>query len=80
VPALQRRGMALGALCMAACVISLDTTIVNVALPSLVRQLHASTTDLQWVVDAYSLVFTALILAAGSQRPAGTQGNVDRIG
>jgi EmrB/QacA subfamily drug resistance transporter len=66
VPALQRRGSALAALCMAAFVISLDTTIVNVTLPSLVRQLHASTTDLQWVVDAYSLVFTALILAAGS--------------
>jgi EmrB/QacA subfamily drug resistance transporter len=66
VPAAQRRGLALAALCMAAFVISLDTTIVNVALPSLVRQLHASTTDLQWVVDAYSLVFTTLILAAGS--------------
>jgi MFS family permease len=51
---------------MAAFVISLDTTIVNVALPSLVRELRASTTDLQWVVDAYSLVFAALILAAGS--------------
>jgi EmrB/QacA subfamily drug resistance transporter len=62
----QRRGAALVALCLAAFVISLDTTIVNVALPSLVRQLHASITDLQWVVDAYSLVFAALILAAGS--------------
>lgn len=66
MPAARRRGLALAALCMAAFVISLDTTIVNVALPSLVRQLHASTTDLQWVVDAYSLVFTSLILAAGS--------------
>jgi EmrB/QacA subfamily drug resistance transporter len=63
---LQRRHLALATLCMAAFVISLDTTIVNVALPSLVRQLDASTTDLQWVVDAYSLVFAALILAAGS--------------
>jgi MFS family permease len=62
----HRRGLALAALCLAAFVISLDTTIVNVALPSLVRQLHASITDLQWVVDAYSLVFAALILAAGS--------------
>lgn len=61
-----RRGLALAALCTAALVISLDTTIVNVALPSLVRQLHASTTNLQWVVDAYSLVFAALILTAGS--------------
>ena len=66
MPVRQRRGLALLALCMAAFVISLDITIVNVALPSLVRQLHASTTDLQWVVDAYSLVFAALILAAGS--------------
>ena len=66
MPVPNRRGSALAALCMAAFVISSDTTIVNVALPSLVHQLHASTTDLQWVVDAYSLVFTALILAAGS--------------
>jgi EmrB/QacA subfamily drug resistance transporter len=65
-PPSNRRGLALATLCMAAFVISLDTTIVNVALPSLVRQLRASITDLQWVVDAYSLVFAALILAAGS--------------
>jgi EmrB/QacA subfamily drug resistance transporter len=62
----HRRGLALAALCLAAFVISLDTTIVNVTLPGLVRQLHASITDLQWVVDAYSLVFAALILTAGS--------------
>ncbi len=62
----RRRSLALAALCMAAFVISLDTTIVNVTLPSLVRELHASTSNLQWVVDAYSLVFAALILAAGS--------------
>jgi hypothetical protein len=48
--ALQRQGLALAALCMVAFVISLDTPIVNVALPSLVRQLHAPTTDLQRVV------------------------------
>src|SRR6266568_768797 len=66
IRALARRGLALAALCLAALVISLDTTIVNVTLPSLVRELHATTTNLQWVVDAYSLVFAALILAAGS--------------
>ncbi|HEX6476614.1 MAG TPA: DHA2 family efflux MFS transporter permease subunit [Acidimicrobiales bacterium] len=54
------------ALLLATFIINLDTTIVNVALPSLVRQLGASTTDLQWVVDAYNLVFAALVLAAGS--------------
>src|SRR5262249_16231688 len=54
------------ALCLAVFTINLDTTIVNVALPTLVRELHASTRQLQWIVDAYSLVFAALVLAAGS--------------
>ncbi len=54
------------ALAMAAFIISLDVTIVNVALPTLVRTLGASTTQLQWVVDAYSLVFAAFVLASGS--------------
>src|SRR5438105_8383262 len=53
-------------LCLAALIINIDVTIVNVALPSLVRQLGATTTSLQWVVDAYTLVFAALILAAAS--------------
>jgi EmrB/QacA subfamily drug resistance transporter len=53
-------------LCLAAFVISLDVTIVNVALPTLVRRLGASSTGLQWVVDAYNLVFAAAVLAAGS--------------
>src|SRR5258708_37174527 len=61
----QRRGLILLALCLAALIINIDITIVNVALPSLVRQLGATTTNLQWVVDAYNLVFAALILAAG---------------
>jgi EmrB/QacA subfamily drug resistance transporter len=61
-----RRGVALTILCLAALTISLDTTIVNIALPSLVRQLHASTRELQWVVDAYTLTFASFVLAAGS--------------
>jgi EmrB/QacA subfamily drug resistance transporter len=60
------RGLVLLALCSAALIINIDVTIVNVTLPSLVRQLGASTSSLQWVVDAYTLVFAALILAAGS--------------
>src|SRR5262249_11384772 len=63
---LSRRGVALAVLCLAAFIINLDTTIVNIALPSLVRQLDASTLELQWVVDAYTLTFAALVLAAGS--------------
>src|SRR5512132_3103200 len=46
--------------------INLDTTIVNVALPPLVRELHASTIQLEWVVDAYNLMFAAFVLAAGN--------------
>src|SRR2546425_1503457 len=62
----SRKGLILFALCLAALIINIDVTIVNVTLPSLVRELDATTTDLQWVVDAYTLVFAALILAAGS--------------
>src|SRR5216683_2925366 len=62
----RKKGLILFALCSAALIINIDVTIVNVTLPSLVRQLGATTTNLQWVVDAYTLVFAALILAAGS--------------
>src|ERR1700677_326885 len=63
---MNRRPLILFAPCLAAFVISVDVTIVNVALPTLVREVGASSTQLQWIVDAYSLVFAALVLAAGS--------------
>src|ERR1017187_4984784 len=63
---MRSRPLILASLLLAAFAINLDTTIVNVALPTLVRELHASNTQLQWVVDAYNLVFAALLLAAGS--------------
>jgi EmrB/QacA subfamily drug resistance transporter len=63
---MQRRAFVLPALLLAAFAINLDTTIVNVALPTLVRELHATNTQLQWIVDAYNLVFAAFLLAAGS--------------
>src|SRR5512133_4313115 len=56
----------LASLVLAAFAINLDTTIVNVALPTLVRELHASTVQLEWIVDAYNLMFAALVLAAGN--------------
>ena len=62
----KHRGAALAVLCAAVFCINVDSTIVNIALPALVRQLGASTRDLQWVVDAYNLTFAALVLAAGS--------------
>jgi MFS family permease len=63
---MRRRSLILVSLLLAAFLINLDTTIVNVALPTLVRELHASTSQLQWIVDAYNLVFAAFVLAAGS--------------
>ena len=63
---MSRKPLILLALLLAAFAINLDTTIVNVALPTLARELHASNTQLQWVVDAYNLVFAALLLASGS--------------
>ena len=66
MPTMPRRQLILPSLLLASFAINLDVTIVNVALPSLVRELHTSTSDLQWIVDAYSLVFAALVLAAGS--------------
>ncbi|BBX72608.1 MFS transporter [Mycobacterium shinjukuense] len=47
-------------------VISVDATIVNVALPTLSRELNADTAQLQWIVDAYTLVMSGLLLSAGS--------------
>lgn len=59
-------GFVLAVLCVCVLVINMDAMIVNVALPSLVEQLHSSTRELQWVADAYNLTFAALVLAAGS--------------
>jgi EmrB/QacA subfamily drug resistance transporter len=63
---MNRKPLILVSLLLAAFVINLDTTIVNVALPTLVRQLHASTSQLQWVVDAFNLLFAGSVLVAGS--------------
>jgi MFS family permease len=63
---MNRKPLILISLLLAAFVINLDTTIVNVALPTLVRELHASDSQLQWVVDAFNLLFAASVLAAGS--------------
>ena len=63
---MRSKPLILVSLLLASFAVNLDTTIVNVALPSLVRELHATTTQLQWVVDAYNLVFAALLLTSGS--------------
>jgi EmrB/QacA subfamily drug resistance transporter len=62
----QRRWITLVVICMSLMVIGLDNTILNVALPTLGHQLHATTSSLQWIVDIYTLVFAGLLLTAGS--------------
>src|SRR5579871_903139 len=64
--AFARRWLTLLVLCISLTVIGLDNTILNVAIPTLARQLHASTSQLQWIVDAYTIVFAGLLLTAGS--------------
>ena len=62
----RNKPVVLMSLLLAAFVINVDTTIVNVALPTLVRELHASNSQLQWVVDAFNLLFAGSVLAMGS--------------
>jgi len=63
---MRPKSLILVALLLAAFLVNLDTTLVNVALPAMTRELHATTTQLQWVVDAFNLVFAALLLTFGS--------------
>jgi EmrB/QacA subfamily drug resistance transporter len=53
-------------MCAAALIVNVDNTILNVALPTLVHALHATSSDLQWIVDSYAMVFAGLLLAGGS--------------
>ena len=65
------RWLALAVLCVSLLIVTLDNTVLNVALPTLVRDLHATTTQLQWIVDSYVMVFAGLLLVAGSLAVAG---------
>jgi EmrB/QacA subfamily drug resistance transporter len=62
----SRRWWILAVLCLSVLLVVVDNTIVNVALPTISRQLSASTQDLQWIVDAYTLVFAGLLLVGGN--------------
>jgi DHA2 family methylenomycin A resistance protein-like MFS transporter len=61
----RRQVLVLAAVCLGQFMLQLDTTIVNVALPSIARSLHASTSGLQWVVDGYILALASLLLSSG---------------
>ncbi|WP_369270901.1 MFS transporter [Streptomyces sp. R11] len=68
----RRRLLVLAICCMSLLIVSLDNTVLNVALPALQRDLDASTSGLQWTIDAYTLVLASLLMLAGS--------TADRIG
>jgi EmrB/QacA subfamily drug resistance transporter len=68
----RHRLLVLAICCMSLLMVGLDTTVVNVALPSIHRSLHASVSGLQWTIDAYTLVLASLLMLAGS--------TADRVG
>lgn len=68
----HRRKVILGTCCMSLLIVSLDNTVLNVALPSMQRELHTTVAGLQWTLDAYTLVIASLLMLAGS--------TADRIG
>ncbi len=61
-----QRWLILGVICLAQLTVLLDNTVLNVAIPSLTRELGAATSDIQWMINAYSLVQSGLLLTAGS--------------
>jgi EmrB/QacA subfamily drug resistance transporter len=61
-----RRRQILLVMCLSLLVVVIDNTILNTALPTLARVLHAGTSSLQWITDAYTLCFAALLIPAGA--------------
>ncbi|MGW1102624.1 MFS transporter [Streptomyces sp. NPDC002540] len=68
----HRRQLVLAICCMSLLIVSLDNTVLNVALPSMQKELHATVAGMQWTIDAYTLVLASLLMLAGS--------TADRIG
>ncbi|MGW0859195.1 MFS transporter [Streptomyces sp. NPDC002690] len=65
-PRHPRRWLILGVICVAQLTVLLDNTVLNVAIPSLTEELGASAAQVQWMINAYSLVQSGLLLTAGS--------------
>jgi MFS family permease len=61
----NRRWWTLGAMCFALFMVMLDNTVVNVALPSIQREIHAGISELEWVINGYTLTFAVLIATGG---------------
>jgi EmrB/QacA subfamily drug resistance transporter len=76
----RRPWLILGICCMSLLIVGIDGTIVNVALPSIRADLHASLSGLQWSVDAYTLVIASLLMASGSMADRFGRRRVFQIG
>ncbi|MFI6723319.1 MFS transporter [Streptomyces sp. R-74717] len=68
----RRRQLVLAICCLSLLIVSLDATVLNVALPSIQKELHATVAGMQWTIDAYTLVLASLLMLSGS--------TADRIG
>ncbi|MEU6850364.1 MFS transporter [Actinacidiphila alni] len=76
----RRRMLVLGICCMSLLIVSLDNTILNVALPSMQKDFHASVSGLQWTIDAYLVVIASLLLLSGSTADRLGRKKIFRIG
>ena len=74
------KGLILGICCMSLFIVSMDATVVNVALPSLGRDLHTTFSGLQWTIDAYTLVIASLLVLSGSMADRFGRRRVFQIG
>lgn len=68
----RRRILVLAICCMSLLIVGLDNTILNVALPTMQRELHTTVSGMQWTIDAYTLVLASLLMLSGS--------TADRVG
>ena len=75
-----RRNLVLGICCMSVLLVAMDVTIVNVALPAIQHDLHASLSGLQWIIDAYTLVVASLLMLSGSMSDRFGRRRVFQIG
>src|SRR4029079_2288990 len=62
----RRKGIILVSCCLSLLIVSMDATIVNVAIPNIRADLHATASQLQWVIDIYTLVLASLLLLSGA--------------
>src|SRR5690242_20373348 len=76
----RRQLLVLALCCTSMVVVVMDVSIVNVALPAIGRDMHASVADLQWTVDAYTLVLGSFLVVAGSAADRAGRRRVFRLG